>query len=43
MIDDTSMYLPKSSWVPPAEGDIGRADLSQSSQSQNTGMVVAIY
>ena len=40
---DASVHLPKSSWVPPAESDIGRENLNQSSQSQNTGMVVTIY
>lgn len=32
-----------SSWIPPAEGNIGEANLSLSSQSQNLGMVVAVY
>ena len=40
---DVSLHLLKSSWVPPAESDIGRDNLNQSSQSQNTGMVVTIY
>lgn len=43
VINDASVHLPKSSWVPQAEGDIGKANLSPSSRGQNMGIIVAVY